>query len=380
MNNSTSYILKALAFGALACGVAFAPAADAQTTKQLILHSPPGDPTVIELQGNMQFDDQGNIKVTPVDPEACTATGDCEGVAVAISSFTVNGAASNVSVAQGESLRFRWQTQGAWACDGSGMVGWNETGKNPVNSVGQVISTSSLGPGNYTAELACYNGTVFAENTRSVNIEITDEQVSPPPVPAECTSRTMPSTWVRKTTGGNSCSYGYQAQHGLKKDHDCRYFNKVWPFDFDQQTSLQRVLGVGTTNSGRAYIALEFNSGNVPADAQKKITVGIPQSSNLDNRNKILSVSKCPGDFNADEINVEMGPGCIINSWLNSFTWGGSSARSDANRCALEPNQTYYFNIIYTGDPVGTDPSQITPHPDCSTGAGCGTRFSADNM
>lgn len=375
MNTSTSNTLRAMSFGVLACGAVISTCAGAQTTKQLILQTQP-QPTVIELQGNMQIDSSGNINVTPVDPEACTATGDCEGVDVAISSFTVNGQASSVSVAQGENLMIRWESQGAWACDGAGLAGWTGTGKAPVNTVGQVISTGSLTPNNYTVELTCYNGSVIAANTPSVNIEITDDE---PPVPTACQDRTLPSTWARKTTGSNSCSYGYQASHGLIPDHDCRHFNQVWPFDFDEQQTLQRVLGIGTTNGGRAYVALEFNSGNLDPAAVKKFTVGVPQSSNLDNRQKMFSFSRCPGDFNEAEIQSEMGPGCIVSSWLSSPQWGGTASFNDPNVCALEPNTTYYFNVIYTSDPVGTDPSQITPHPDCATGAGCGTRYSADN-
>lgn len=378
MNSRTSNISKRIMIGAVAGGLLLAgPAAMAQS-KQLILQTQP-EPTVIELQGNMQIDGDGNINVTPVDPEACTATGTCEGVEVAINSFTINSQASSVTVAQGENLTFRWQTRGAWACDGSGLSGWTGNGKSANNSGGISVSTNSITPGNYVASLNCYNGSVEAASPSTVAIEVTDDEPPPPTTPEGCEDRTLPSTWARKTTGSNSCSYQYQGSHGLITTHDCRHFNQVWPFDFDQQESLQRVLGVGTTNNGRAYIALEFNSGNLDPSASKKFTVGQPQSSNLDNGPKLYSISRCPGDFNAAEILDEMGPGCIKSSLISSFSWGGTDSWSNSNVCALEPNTRYYFNIIYTNSPVGTDPSQIVPWPDCASGAGCGTRYSADN-
>lgn len=346
--------------------------------KQLILQTQP-DPTVIDLTGSMQIDGNGNISVTPVDLEACTATGSCEGVDVSISSFTANGQGSALSVPQGQSISFRWTTRGAWACDGGGLTGWSEVGKLPSNSTGESVATGTLNPGNYTATLSCYNGSVIADPSRSVDIEIVEDDNPPPPPPQGCENRTMPSDWNRMTSGSNNCSYRFGITgNGLDDNDDCRWFGKdgthsgVWPWPWDEQVSFQKVLGVPSSNNGKHYIALEFNSGTAP-DGEKTINVNVPQSSNLENAQKLISISTCPGDFNKQAIDSEMGPGCLLQSFTTALDWGGAEYISDPFSCGLQPNTRYYFNVIFTNSPPGTAPSDIEPN--CTNFEGCGSRF-----
>lgn len=374
MKTRTSHIIQALALGALTCGALLGQSAVAQN-KQLILQTQP-EPTVIELQGNMQIDGNGNINVIPVDPEACTATGDCEGVDVAVNSFTVNGQTSNVEVAQGETLRMRWESRGAWACDGSGLAGWTATGKQPNNTVGQVVSTTSIDPGPYTVGLSCYNGTIVAGTTPTVDIDVTDEEPTDPPVPAGCEDRVLPSTWSRMTTGSNSCSYNFgSAGQSLDTDADCRQFTGVWPFDWEDQASLQRVMGIPTSNQGRHYISLQFNSGVVPTSGSKQISINQPQTAGLDNRQKLITISKCPGDFDQAAIASEMGSGCMWQTFTDNILWSGPQAKTHPFICGLDANTNYYMNIIFTDSEPGTAPQNIQPNTDCASGFGCGSRF-----
>lgn len=344
--------------------------------KQLILQTTP-DPTVIDLTGSLQFDANGDIVVTPTDPTACTATGTCEDVTVQIDSFTANNEPTSVSVGQGTGLTFRWTTRGAYACDGTGLNGWTSVGKLPSNTGGEIVPTSSLNPGNYTAGLSCYNGSVIADPSEFIDIEIVEDS-DPPPV--GCEGRTLPSDWSRMTNGSNNCSYKFGVTgNGLDPNDDCRWFGKtsthggVYPWPWDQQTSFQKVVGVPSSNNGKHYIALEFNSGNTLATEDRFMNVNLPQTSNLQNTQKLLSISRCPGDFNRQEINAEMGPGCVYQTFTNNFAWGGSNFENDPTTCALEPNTRYYFNIIFSDSSPGTAPENIQPN--CTNLAGCGSRF-----
>jgi hypothetical protein len=343
--------------------------------KSLILQTEP-EPTVIELIGNVGIAPAtGNITAVPADPGACSGTGSvsCDDVEVETSAFSV----TPTPVVQGQNVRFSWSSRGAWACESSGFGGWENSARDPFgNSV--AISTADISIGNHTASLTCYNGPVTGQ-TRSVSIEVIepdDEDPTPTPTPAACEGRGMPSTWNRMTTGGNSCHYRTASEgHGVQTSSDCRVFEQVYPFTFDDKTGNQRVLGMPGSNGGRHYIAMEFNSGNTPADAQGILDINQPQSSNLQLTFKYVSISKCPGDFDVAKIEEEMGPGCIIQTSWHNFAWGGSNSISNVNRCGLEPNTTYYLNIVHTNSPLGTFGGDIEPNPTCASGAGCGARF-----
>jgi hypothetical protein len=102
------------------------------------------------------------------------------------------------------------------------------------------------------------------------------------------------------------------------------------------------------------------------------MTQEVPQFAGANGGFKLWSISKCPGDYNADLIEAEMGPGCVwreFGSITESFRWGGfdQSIVNDTTRCALQPNTDYYFNIIWSADQPGTPPEQITPFPICQT-------------
>lgn len=389
MNISKLQFNTLFLFAGLLAGAALI-SSQAVAQKQLILQTQP-DPTVIELQGNLQIDGDGDIRVTPVDPEACTATGSCEDVEVHVSSFTVNSQASAVSVSQGQNLTFRWSTRGAWACDGTGLSGWTGTGKTSSDLSGLTVSTSNVPVGTYQVSLSCYNGSVLASTTPSVAVEVKEADSGPPdpePVPQICDSRQkLPTNWNRLTTGSNSCSYRYAGMagggSGPHTDHDCREFNKVWPANWDNMDNSQRVLGTPARNNGRHYMALGFNSGDIPTALPPSglhnygsFSLAPPQTSGLDNRPKLISISRCPGDFDKAAIDIDMGSGCIVREvGFKGPKWGGPHYRTQNGVCALQPNTDYYLNIIYTLSPVGTPPAQIEPDSECATGSGCGTRW-----
>lgn len=338
--------------------------------KSLILQTEP-EPTVIELIGNVGISPStGNITAVPADPEACSGTGSvsCDDVEVETSSLSV----SPSSVAQGDNVRFSWSSRGAWACESTGFGDWANAARDPFGS-SVPVSTENLSIGTHSASLTCYNGPVTGL-ARSVNIEVLepDEEVEPSPTPESCEGRGMPSTWNRMTTGSNSCHY---ENHSVVGSSDCRNLEKVWSKPFDQLGSDSRYVGMPSNNGARHYIAMEFDSGNTAAGYEGQLSVNVPQTAGLESRRKIISISRCPGDFDPTSIAAEMGSGCIIESFTNNFRVGGSDSISVATRCGLEPNTTYYLNVVHTQSPLGTFGGDIEPHPDCSSGSGCGSNF-----
>jgi hypothetical protein len=342
--------------------------------KSLILQTEP-EPTVIELIGSVEIlPSSGDILAVPADPEACSGSDEvvevsCDDVQVETSSLSVD---SN-TVEQGRNVRFTWSSKGAWSCAATGFGSWENDSREPFGT-NLSVSTSNIAIGTHTAGLTCLNGPVTGQ-TRSVSITVEepDEDTDPAPVPAACDGRGMPSNWNRMSTGTNSCHFQLN-QH--IQTSDCRFFEEIFPFPFDDKGGNQRVMGMRGNNGGRHYVALEFDSGSYPGGAQDNLDINQPQTSGLNNRRKLISISQCPGDFDAAKIADEMGPGCIRESFTDNLRVGGSDFVSDPNRCGLQPNTTYYLNILHTNSPVGTSGGDIEPHPDCGDGtSGCGSRY-----
>lgn len=199
------------------------------------------------------------------------------------------------------------------------------------------------------------------------------------PTPSDpCEGRTLPDEWMRLTTGPETCRYG-DAMSGAygqwMHDADCSYFEGVYPFTWAEQSGNQRVMGIQPNlNEGRQYIALEIDSADLPADDQGLLDFNIPQAHPLINRRKLVTFSTCPGDFNQEAIEAEMGPGCYLASMVSNFRWGGSDSIDDSNRCGLEPHSTYYINIIHTNSEEGTPIDELEPNPECLE-EGCGFRM-----
>ena len=193
-----------------------------------------------------------------------------------------------------------------------------------------------------------------------------------------CEDRTLPSDWMRLTTGAESCRYGdaMSGSYGQwMHEADCRYFEGVYPWPWDEQQGSQRVMGIRPNlNEGRQYIALQFDSASLPASDAGQLDINIPQADPLINRRKLMTMSTCPGDFNQEAIDAEMGPGCYWETFVANFRWGGTDAIDEPNRCGLQPNTTYYINIIHTNSDMGTPMDELEPNPECLEG-GCGFRM-----
>ncbi len=290
--------------------------------------------------------------------------------------LTVNSATST-SIEPGQALNVAWSSSSATACQASGSFpGWS--GSKNTSGTLNISNTGSLTIGqNYSVGLTCSNA---AGNSPTVTRTVTIIDPDDPP-PTACEGRPLfgqgaLANWNRKTTGQNSCAWRLPPFTGLDTETDCRFFADVfsgaWPGP-DNSANLTVF-----SSSGREFISMEFNSGNIPADhVTGRITQEVPQFAGAQAGNKMWSISQCPGDFNKSLIDTEMGPGCIKRDQFGvteAFNYGGANSFSVTNRCALQPNKTYYLNIVWTNDQAGTPPADIQPNPVC-VGQRCGGIF-----
>ena len=230
-----------------------------------------------------------------------------------------------------------------------------------------LMDTASLaGDTVYTVQLVCSSDSAVSEQ-----VERTVRVVGPTIVPCEeraLLGQGALSDWVRKTTGPNSCVWANPPRTGLVATADCRFFDQVWPRPWPGSGNTRNLTVFG--NEGRQFIAMEFDSGNIPADHRGRMTQEVPQFAGANSGFKLWSISRCPGDYNAELIEAEMGPGCVWREELGftqSFEYGGPDHADDPRRCALAPHTRYYLNLVWTSALPGTAPEDIVPMEICTT-------------
>lgn len=300
---------------------------------------------------SLQVDtDNGNVTATVDSLEDCGGPG-----TPSITSFTVNGSASGATVNEGVALNVSWDSVNTTSCASSGTLSnWASLG-SLASSGTRVVSTTGLSNGNYSLTLSCSSaqGTIQASNnplTATIqNSSSTNACDSRPPPPGMTRASTITVDFP-----GNAFFFG-------------EVFGP-WP---------------GNGNSIRLripnsqYVAWQFTTGNHPSTAQGEMQIVPVSLNNTATGPKMWSVSQCPGDFRPFVIDDEMGPGCVKGPTQGQFRFGGTSFRSSSTRCALEPNTTYFLNMLYTDDPIPTNEQQHGQLSiDCSS-LFCGDSFKA---
>ncbi|MEM8547990.1 MAG: hypothetical protein AAGF46_07495 [Pseudomonadota bacterium] len=281
--------------------------------------------------------------------------------------LTLNGTPGTISINPGDSLTIAWNSTDATACQANGTLpGWsgaqNTSGSESITTSGLPVGSS------YMVQLSCSN-LAGTSPTTSRTLNVVDPGSG---LPAGCETRPLLgfgalSDWVQKTTGANSCVWDRLAGT-VVASADCRFVDQVWPNPWPGSQNTRNLTIFG--NSGKQFISMAFNSGNIPTNHEGRMTQEVPQFAGANGGLKLWSISKCPGDYNADILETEMGPGCVwreFGSLTESFRWGGPGFFNDTTRCALQPNTDYYFNIIWSSDLPGTAPDQIQPFSICVT-------------
>ena len=337
----------------------FVPLTVQAESPTLILETEP-EVTEILLQGSVIIDPEtGNLLATPTDPQACQGTGEsCDDVEVAMQAFSVNnvsavpGQTPEVDVTQGNNAVFRWNSRGAWECEGFGMTGWTGGNKLPNSpGSGQSVSTGDLALGEYDASIECRNGPVSASRG-PVRINVVEANGSPDPDPVQCDdpARQPPPGWTRLTSGNLSCRYDATSGQFVG---DCSSWTGIWPFEFPGGNGLPQRLIVNR-QSPNEYLAIEFNSSGLGANEIMEIRRNT--STGISSTTSIATISTCPGDFDQESILDETGCYFRLPFLFEDIEIGGSQT---TRSCRLESNQTYYLNILHTDAPAGTPANEI---------------------
>lgn len=286
----------------------------------------------------------GWLRATADQDFSCTSEPGvgCEGVEVSMESpvfgsFSVQPA----SVASGGNVTLTWASTGAWQCEGSGLAGtdWAQGLKAPSGS--QVV-TVDLDPGDYEVNIRCFNGPV--EDTRGpLEVTVTDAADPDPGVPAFCQGRqpeNMNAT-VNCVPGSNL---------------DCRNYESVYRAPFPGLRQARQIF-----SNRNEYIAMQFTvPSDISSSAEGAWAWVTPQQVPSFTGLNLQTISRCPGDFNEQLIEDEMGANCYLKqSGLSPTVRWAIQGGGSSSRCLLQPGETYYLNVLYTNSPAGTLPDDL---------------------
>ena len=279
------------------------------------------------------------------------------GPADVVVTLSFDGAqASDISLDAGEDLPVSWTSTGADQCSPTGTIdAWTDLAGSTFGTSGNAdVTISSSG------ELG-----ISCEGAGGVT------EVGPFLIEAasfDCDDVALPGDWQRVTVGCHLDNPGRECTELLGEDG-------VFGGSSFPPSSVTRLLGITGNNQGKRYLAMRFDTGDIADDDFDVISIAEPQGdANTTNAMKFITFSKCPGNFDRDAVIEEMGSdGCFARTLAQNMGWGGPST-NPATVCQLQPNQTYYMNIVYTQDPEGTPPEDLQPHPDCLT-AVCANRY-----
>lgn len=349
--------MKILITAALLLNMSLALAQD----KSLILETDPTE-TTIPLVGTASILTNGDLRVTPADPSACQASNSCEDVVVDVQSFAASNASANVvTVSEGGSFTVSWSSLGATECRGIGTYpDWSERTNLATDSrlvvdatvLDIVTSSGDAAASPYTLGIQCANGSVSDSLSGELTL-IVDEVVEPSPT--SCEGREPISGWTRLTTGNLSC----RESSGLDTTADCRNWSPdLWANPFLSSGGLSE--GILTNVSAkRQYVAIKFDTNGMEPTASGRFNTESPGAA-INSEKLLATISQCPGDFNPNQVT-----GCYLSPGVfTPFNWRGPNSSSSSN-CVLQPDTTYYLNILSTNSPLGTSPDSIEPVDAC---------------
>lgn len=177
-----------------------------------------------------------------------------------------------------------------------------------------------------------------------------------------CGDRPPPAHLNRAT----SCIWDFT---GPNTSIDCTlwesFFNRAFPFPSITRQFYQRP---------GEYLALEFNTGDYTGSVHGYIESAEPQygaPGTFQSGQILYTVSRCPGDFHREAIISESEPTCYVRGGAMSQIHFSPLGYPDPHSilCKLEPNTTYFLNILFTDSPAGTAPNDLNW---ACTGAGPG--------
>lgn len=240
--------------------------------------------------------------------------------------FEVNGRASAIGVEEGDGLNVAWEARDALVCAAGGdFPGWyGSRGEEGEEN----FSTEGLEVGPYTLTLQCTDGAVDTETlSRVVHVQSGD---------ADCSARLPPSGW--------SAGFELRDENG---DGQGERFEGIaeWeeiygaPFPAGRNQRHRMVTGE------REYGAIGFD---VPEDFAGVVQIAHEEWSEageeVGSGPKVWTVSRCPGDFGAQEHLRCVQQGASTGG----IRWGSEeSGAFTVFHCPVEGGKRYYWNVLW---------------------------------
>lgn len=322
----------------------------AQNPPKLILETAPQS-TEIALKDSVSISSDGTITATPVDADACQVTGSCEGVSVSVTSFdSLSAQNGTITLSEGSNFELNWRSTGATSCQPEGnFQPWLSKGslvtdsRDATNAQRTLSTNGSAAASPYELKLKCSNGTVSSTIDSSSVLNLVVNEVVPPS-PTSCEGREPISGWTRLTR----CVLGSNA--------DCRTWSPgIWSNSFLGSIGITQKIQTNVSGA-RQYVAIRFDTNGMSPSASGRLQFERGEGVWASGR---LTISKCPGDFNSDQVT-----GCFITGRPSAALWRGPNS-SASTSCILEPNSVYYLNILATESDATVSPNAIEPHPRC---------------
>jgi hypothetical protein len=320
-------------------------------------------PIPLAPNSSVSIDSAGNISASADQSFSCSSgTDPCADVNVSLDPsdggfFRVNGqTAGPIQVSQSLTLGVEWAARGAWECSGEGLpvTAWTANPKPPSGSV-TGISLAGLTVGQtYPVRLSCSNG-VANTDVAEISVEVT---ASDPGIPEGCEGRT-PTNMTRAAT----CRAGTSA--------NCAIYTEVFG-DFPGSGAKEIEI------QSNQYLAMQFTTAGLASTASGIWTR--EQVSGGTTGRLLTTISRCPGDFDLQAIQAEMGSDQCYRFQIGAGTIQSLKMPDGLfTRCPVQPNTTYYLNMVVTDSASGTSPSQLTW--DCPNGATtCSQLISPPNL
>jgi hypothetical protein len=321
----------------------------------LTINQPDGSVETVTLSPGSQafLNSDGNIVVDSESPLQCS-----EGCEVELDFFTATGGGQSaneggsLTVTQGQNIVFDWSARGGWSCAASGLPGsatWEndalksyrtfggQNDGNVVSTDGVAVSTTA-----YNATLTCSTSS-GATTSGSIAITIDEEETNPDPDP-------NPTFCENRQSLADLTSLERATDVLLSNDSENgESFESVFGNSFPAFQSPQKPFRL----FDGFYASMQFTT---PSNLTAAGRLYFNELLGTAGGSRIVAISPCEGDFNPQGLPEH----CVDKvDGLGNFRWT-TSETDQARGCLLEPNQTYFLNIIYTSDDVGDWPLQFS--------------------
>lgn len=246
-----------------------------------------------------------------LDGGSITATTDCGGGGGSEPLPNVSLTVTDTTITVGESVTISWNISNASSCNATGGIsGWEDfTFNTPSDSGSQVFTFNNSG--NVVFGLSCVNSE-NATRARQVQIGVSNPSTGGGGgTPANCTP---------PTNSGDTRNWS-------------SVFDASWPAPNGNRRNFEISRG--------EYLALRIDTADAVQLGKTAGYIGnavVTGSSGT----RLIQVSKCPGDFS-----TAVGKGCRIEATFSrSLNWVIGTDGANYT-CDLEPNETYYINVIF---------------------------------